>query len=47
MDASFATQQEHDVKAIDQIRHEISSYLRAEMPELDVQLVIAGKSPEP
>ncbi len=46
MDASFLTPQNHDLKTIDRLRHEIREDLKAEMPELDVQLVIAGRNTE-
>lgn len=43
LDASFATQQNHDIKTVDEIRGEISAYLKREMPELDIQLGFAGR----
>jgi len=43
LDASFATKQNHDIKTIDEIRNEISAYLKAEVPELDIRLGFAGK----
>lgn len=43
LDASFATSQNHDIDTIDEIRNEISSYLKAEVPELDIRLGFAHK----
>jgi cation diffusion facilitator family transporter len=43
LDVSFATQQNHDIKTIDEIRHEIKTYMGAEVPELDVLLEFAGE----
>ncbi len=43
LDVSFATKQNHDVKSLDKISNEISTYLRAELPELDVLIKFAGK----
>lgn len=43
LDASFATQQNHDLKTVDEIRSEISAYLKGEMPELDIRLGFAGR----
>jgi len=43
LDVSFATQQNHDIKTIDEVRHEIRAYMRAEVPELDVLLEFASK----
>jgi cation diffusion facilitator family transporter len=43
LDASFATKQNHDLKTIDEIRNEISAYLKTEVPELDIRLGFAGK----
>mgnify|MGYP000976925968 CR=1 FL=1 len=43
MEASFATQQNHDVKSLDKIRDEINEYIKAEVPEIDVLLEFASK----
>lgn len=42
LDVSFETQQNHDIKTIDEIRHEISAYMKEEVPELDVLLEFAS-----
>jgi cation diffusion facilitator family transporter len=43
LDVSFATQQNHDIKTIDDIRHEIRADMRVELPELDVLLEFTSK----
>jgi predicted Co/Zn/Cd cation transporter (cation efflux family) len=43
LDVSFATQQNHDIKTIDGIRHEIRADMREELPELDVLLEFTSK----
>jgi cation diffusion facilitator family transporter len=43
LDVSFATQQNYDIKTIDEIRHEIREYMKAEVLELDVLLEFTGK----
>ncbi|MGV8057886.1 MAG: cation diffusion facilitator family transporter [Smithellaceae bacterium] len=43
LDANFETQQNHDIKTIDEIRNQISAYLRTEVPDLDIRLGFANK----
>jgi cation diffusion facilitator family transporter len=43
LDVSFMTQQNHDIKTIDETRHDIRAYMRAEAPELDVLLDFTSK----
>jgi cation diffusion facilitator family transporter len=43
LDANYATEQNPDIRTIDEIRHEISTYLKSEVPELDIRLGFGGK----
>jgi cation diffusion facilitator family transporter len=43
MDVSFATEQNNDIRTIDETRHQISAYLAANVPELDAVLEFTGE----